>query len=66
MKLEKSWKTLVIVGSILLLNGLTLLSITLMLKSNIIFSSAIGCLGSGLPLLVIGLIRNKKISEKIC
>ena len=62
MNPEKTLKPMVITGSVLLLSGLIFLLTALSMQSNVLWGPAIGCLGSGVPLLIVGLVQNKKVN----
>jgi len=61
MNPEKTWKPLVITGAVLLINGLIFLLATIVTQSNALWGPTIGCLVSGFPLLVVGLLQNKNL-----
>jgi len=64
MSSKKTGKTLAITGTVLLLNGFIFLLITLLMQSNILWGLSIACLGTGIPLIIVGLLKNKKSKEK--
>jgi len=65
MSPEKSWKPLTITGLILILNGLIFSIISFTLQNNTFLGLAIGCLGSGVPLLIIGLLQRQGVKRKV-
>lgn len=63
MKSKKPWKALTIIGLVLTINGVVFLAITLGMQDWNFFGVAIGCLGSGLPLLLTGIFNKDKCAK---
>ncbi|KZN39748.1 hypothetical protein [Pseudoalteromonas luteoviolacea] len=60
MDSKKQWKSMSVVGAVLVANGVVFSIIALSLQSFSFWGPALGCVGAGIPLLVLGLSNQNK------
>lgn len=64
MNIKKTWKPFSISGAVLIINGAIFSTIMLATESDAFWGVGVGCLGAGLPLLVVGLLQYKKFQAQ--
>ncbi len=62
MNSERTFKTIAIVGAVFLLNGFVFATISMTLLPNSLWGVVVGCFGTGLLLLFVGLVKRKKLN----
>ncbi|MCF2859495.1 hypothetical protein L1286_18575 [Pseudoalteromonas sp. SMS1] len=61
----KQWKSMSVIGAVLIANGVVFSIIALSLQSFAFWGPALGCVGAGIPLLVIGLSNQKQSKANV-
>lgn len=64
MNSERKLKTMAIVGAVLLLNGVVFTIISMTTLPNPLWGVVIGFFSAGLPLLLFGLVKLKKLNNE--
>ncbi|MDC1085254.1 hypothetical protein OAS97_11040 [Pseudomonadales bacterium] len=64
MNYNKTWKPLIITGFVLAINGLIFLLIGQTTDTDSFWGLAAGCVGSGVALLIVGMLHRKKAFER--
>ncbi|MBT7539669.1 hypothetical protein N9435_07060 [Pseudomonadales bacterium] len=64
MNYNKTWKPLIITGFVLAINGLIFLLIGQTTDTDSFWGLAAGCAGSGVALLIVGMLHRKKAFER--
>ncbi|MDA7754488.1 hypothetical protein N8933_05710 [Pseudomonadales bacterium] len=64
MNYNKTWKPLIITGFVLAINGLIFLLIGQTTDTDSFWGLTAGCVGSGVALLIVGMLHRKKAFER--